>query len=609
MKRSSLLVILSLVISTLASTVLWADSTVARREAAGIYSWRIWSHIYRLASEEFEGRGSGTPGNEAAARYIAEQFAQYGLKPVGTARYSDLQAPMDRSGYFQPFRVFIGSEPGKNNHFEATVNGKRLVFKIGEDFVPDASAATATASGALVFAGYGIHSSIAGREDYANLDVKDKVVVVLEGSPATGQGPNLLRAFQSIRTKARGAKEQGATALVVLQRQDAPLTQNLQGRSSDSGIPVVVLRRRAADRLLQAMGVPLSELLQNPQGRPLNNAVARLQTEVAPKYAATANIVGLVEGTDPELKKEYIVIGAHMDHLGWGYQGGSMYSGKLPAIHYGADDNASGTAGLLELAQYYAANPTSRSLVFIAFSGEEIGLIGSTHYARNPIFPLEQTVAMLNMDMIGRLRNEQLAVIGVGSSPVWRPLLTELNREAGFKLELSESGFGGSDHVPFFTRKIPVLFFFTGMHPEYHTPNDKPELINAAGQARVVRFVANVIERIANSGEKLPFTEPSAPARPRGGERAFRVYVGTIPDFSDEGKGLLLSGAREGSPAHRAGLRAGDLIIRFGDTKVLNIYDYMDAMNRYKPGDVVAITFIRDGKEHQVQVTLEARAE
>jgi aminopeptidase YwaD len=582
-----------------------------RKGSAGIHSWRIWSHIFTLASEEFEGRGSGTKGNELAAYYIAERFAEYGLKPIGTSRYHDLQAPMDGSGYFQPFRVYVGAEAGKANRLEVDVNGKRLTFKVREDFMPDAAATTGGAKGELVFAGYGIHSSLAGHEDYTGLDVKGKAVLVLEGTPPVTEGPNLLRAYQSARAKARTAKEQGAVALIVIQKEDSPLPSFIGGRSTDTGIPVVILRRKAAEKLLGACGASLDELWQNPKARPLPNAQVSVQTEVVQKYGETANIIGVVEGTDPKLKDEYIIIGAHMDHLGWGYQGGSMYTGKLPAIHYGADDNASGTAGLLELAQYFAANPTKRSLIFMAFSGEELGLLGSAHYTRNPIVPLEKTVAMLNMDMIGRLRDNQLSVIGVDSSPAWSPLLDELNAEAGFNLATGGGGFGGgSDHASFLAKRIPVLFFFTGMHREYHTPADKPELINAAGEARVVRFVAGIAERIANAPERITYSEPRATPRRTGGpERGVRTYVGTIPDYSEDVKGLRLSGVREGSPAQKAGLRAGDVIVRFGNYKVENIYDYMDALNRYKPGDTVTVAVLRDGREIEVQLTLEARAD
>lgn len=582
-----------------------------RKGSTGIHSWRIWSHIFALASEEFEGRGSGTKGNELAAYYIAERFAEYGLKPIGTSRYHDLQARMDGSGYFQPFRVYVGAEAGKANRLEAEVNGKRLSFKIREDYMPEAVASTSTAKGELVFVGYGIHSSLAGHEDYTGLDVKGKVVVALEGTPPVTEGPNLLRAYQSARAKARTAKEQGAVALILVQKEDSPLPEAIAGRGADSGIPVVTLRRKAAERLLAACGVSLEELWQNPKGRPLGNVLVNVQTEVVQKYGATANIVGVVEGTDPKLKDEYIVIGAHMDHLGWGYQGGSLYSGKLPAIHYGADDNASGTAGLLELAQYFAANPPKRSLIFIAFSGEELGLLGSAHYTRNPIIPLEKTVAMLNMDMIGRLRDDQLSVIGADSSPAWRPLLEELNAEAGFNLATGGGAIGGgSDHASFLARRIPVLFFFTGMHREYHTPADKPETINAAGEARVVRFVASVAERVANTSERIAFSEPqAAPRRAGGPERGVRVYVGTIPDYSEDVKGMRISGVREGSPAQKAGLRSGDVIIRFGDQKVDNIYDYMDALNRYKPGDTVKVVVLRDGKEVELTLTLESRSD
>ncbi len=601
---------LSVLLGLLAAlAVLGAAQADVRRGTAGIHSGRIWAHIFVLASEQFEGRGSGSAGNEAAAHYIAERFAEYGLKPIGTSRYHDLQAPMDGSGYFQPFRVYVGAEAGKTNRLEVQANGKRITLRLREDFMPETVATTGAAKGELVFVGYGIQSSLAGHEDYTGVDVKGKVVIALEGTPPVTEGPNLLRAYQPARVKARTAKEQGAAALILVQKEDSPLSGMLAGRGVDSGIPVVTLRRAAAEKLLAACGVSLNDLLQNPKSRPILQASATVQTEVIQRYGATANIIGLIEGTDPKLKDEYIVIGAHMDHLGWGLQGGSMYNGKLPAIHYGADDNASGTAGLLELAHYFSANPPKRSLIFIAFSGEEIGLLGSAFYTNRPIIPLEKTVAMLNMDMIGRLRDDVLSVSGVDTSPAWRPLLEELNRDAGFKMTTSGGGFGGSDHASFFAKKVPVLFFFTGMHREYHTPADKPETINAPGAARVVRLVAQVTDYIASVPERITFSEPQATPRRGGMERGIRTYVGTVPDYSEEVKGMRLSGVREGSPAQKAGLRAGDIIIQFGDQKVESIYDYMDALNRYKPGDTVAVVFLREGKELETRLTLESRAE
>jgi len=236
-------------------------------------------------------------------------------------------------------------------------------------------------------------------------------------------------------------------------------------------------------------------------------------------------------------------------------------------------------------------------------------LLGSAYYTNHPIIPLEKTVAMLNMDMIGRLREDHLSIGGVDTSPIWHPLLEELNREAGFNLALDGGGFGASDHSSFFAKKIPVLFFFTGMHREYHTPADKPETINAPGAARVARLVANVTEYIANLPERISYSELRSQPRQSRPERGIRVYVGTVPDYSEEVKGMRLTGVREGSPATKAGLCAGDVIIRFGEAKVESIYDYMDALNRYKPGDTVTVVVLRGGKEVELKLTLEARAD
>ena len=317
----------------------------------------------------------------------------------------------------------------------------------------------------------------------------------------------------------------------------------------------------------------------------------------------------MVEGSDSTLKSEYIVIGGHMDHLGMGGPF-SLAKDHAKAIHHGADDNASGAIGVVQLATYFGSLPANqrpkRSLIFICFSGEELGLLGSDFYVKHPIIPLAQTPAMLNMDMIGRMVGTKLTIIGTGTATEWNPLLDNLNKSSSFEISRSENGFGGSDHQSFYNAGLPVLFFFTNLHADYHTPTDTIEKINTEGEARVLTLVANATRRIADMPSRPTFQKLKV-VENSGGARGFRVYFGSIPDYAAQVEGVQLSGVREGSPAATAGLQTGDILIRFAGKSIRGVEDYSIALGENKPGDVVEVVFIRAGKKMTVKVTLAAR--
>jgi hypothetical protein len=326
-----------------------------------------------------------------------------------------------------------------------------------------------------------------------------------------------------------------------------------------------------------------------------------------------ANIVGVIEGRDPQLKGEAIVIGAHYDHLGRGGPGSGSLSANSTDIHFGADDNASGTSALLELARHYAkVKSNKRTLVFVAFSGEELGLFGSKHYADNPVIPVEKTVAMINMDMVGRLTDRNLTVGGIGSAVEWKALVEGRNSitpsttategsATRFSLRLDEAGVGPSDHASFYLKKIPVLFFFTGTHADYHKPSDTFDKINYAGLVGIADFVMEMVDAVDRDPKRPTFKDAPAPQQ-MGGRRAFNVSIGVMPGYGDDGSGMVVDGVTEGRPAAAAGLKAGDKIVRFGGKDVTNVNDYMAVLADLVADQEYEIVVIRAGERLSFKV-------
>lgn len=311
------------------------------------------------------------------------------------------------------------------------------------------------------------------------------------------------------------------------------------------------------------------------------------------------NIVGLLQGTGNDA--EFIIIGAHYDHLGYG-EFGSLYSGDTPRIHNGADDNASGTAGLLELAQYFSKNRPDKDILFLAFSGEEMGLLGSAHYANEPTVDLTKALAMINMDMIGRMEDQKLIIFGVGTTPEWENIVTTANTDS-LNLDLVDDGTGSSDHTSFYYQDIPVLHYFTDTHSDYHRPSDDTEYINAEGEAMALEHLVRVVEQLDEMTKtELVFVE--APGEQRQSMRLEGPTLGVLPDYGYDGKGMRITGTSSGGPAANAGLQDGDIIVGLGDTNLADIYDYMGALNNFKKGDKTTITIMRDGEELTLDLQL-----
>jgi hypothetical protein len=566
---------------------------------------RIAAMIQRLASPQYAGRRTGEPGNEKAALWIASEFRRLGLKPVGTSKQFDSKAAMDGSGYFQPFDFPVGVKPGPKCALSAVLSGRKSTLRVGKDWVPFAGSGAGLAEGSVAFVGYGVKAIDPERDDYGDFDVKGKVVVALAGLPVAN--PTTLQSMAGgIRRKAQAARDRGAVALIIVATKGQALTM-VSERGSDVGIPVATVNEGVAERWLTASGKQLSDLRKqlaaapSPVDLPVKISV---EADTARVTVATANVVGLLPGSDPSLKEQIVAVGGHMDHLGMG-GGGSLSGGGKPVLHPGADDNASGTAAVIELACHFTSLPAKpkRSLLFMAFTGEEQGLLGSAYYVRKPILPLERTIAMVNMDMVGRMKNNVLSVSGAGTSTAWRPMLTEFNSTAYFNMQMGDSGFGGSDHQSFYTGKVPVLFFFTGTHPDYHRGTDTADKINVLDAERVTQLAARCISTVADKAERPDYVEAGQTQQP--GRRRFRVTMGIVPDYGGpETAGLAITGVTPGSQAEKAGLKGGDVITSIGGKSVKGMEDYMAALEASKAGDVIDVVLRRAGQSVTLKVTL-----
>ena len=565
----------------------------------------IQDHINYLASDELEGRFSGSAGERLAGDYIAKEFESYGLKK------------MFGSSYFQEFDFTSNIELGENNSLSIKTSEGTIDLKINDDFVTAPFSGNFNFESDLVFVGYAITSDKIDYYDFAGVDVNNKIVIAMRYNPDNDSTKSEFDAFSALRRKASTAKEKGAKAIVFVNgykpAEDDKLIEFRYDRSSGiEDFAAVHVKRDIIDNLLKANGKDFKEVQETidntkkPLSFSLDNGSISIQTEVKYNTGVGRNVVGWIEGSDPVLKNEYIVLGAHYDHLGYG-EVGSLYRGDEVLIHNGADDNASGTTGLLELAEKIGSEPDNfkRSIIFMAFSGEELGLLGSIHIVNNSPVSIENIAAMLNMDMIGRMNEDTvLNLIGVGTSTNFKSLLEEKNKY-GFKLSFTDDGFGGSDHQSFTNKNIPVLFFFTGTHEDYHKPSDDADKINSEAQEKIVKYVYDITEELSNSEERPDYVQVKREA-PRGGYGG-KVYVGTVPEFGYEGKGFKLSGVSDGGPAQLAGLQGGDIMIKFGKKDLENIYDFMYAMSEYAPGDEVDVVVLREGEEKTFTLKLQSK--
>jgi hypothetical protein len=568
---------------------------------------RYIEHVKYLASPELKGRGAGTPGLERASKYIADRFREFKLQPAG-----------EKDTYWQPFQVTTGAKPGPGNRLDQ--------LKLNADYVPLSFSSNGEVTAPVVFAGYGITAPELNYDDYANLDVKDKIVLVLRYEPKSFRKDSSGREriythHASLVSKAINARNHGAKAVILVNgngeaKQDDTLIRfGTVSGPENVGVMMAQVKNSVAEGWLKGANKSLNDVQRqmNEKAETLSfplpeTAKVAMRVDIVREHATVRNVAGYLPGRS----KEYIVIGAHYDHLGLGNES-SLAPSQIGQVHAGADDNASGTAGLLELARLFSErrNELERGVLFLAFAGEEIGLLGSAHWVNQPTLPLENAVAMINMDMIGRVNGSKLYIGGTGTGSTFEKMLKDVTGRYDFKIDFSEDGYSASDHTSFTSKSVPVLFFFSGLHGDYHKPSDTWEKISAGASAKVVSLVYDVANRLVATGSRPQFVKvqanPHGGAVPGGGGGGYGPYFGSIPDFAQVPKGVRFSDVRPGSPAAKAGLQGGDVLIAFGDKPVNNLYDFTYALRNSKVGDTVNVKFLRDGKEMTAQVTLEAR--
>lgn len=546
---------------------------------------RLQQHIIHLASDEMAGRLPGTKGDSLAIKYIHQQFQRAGLVLPGNQR----------------FEVTSRVEAGSGNHL--IVGPDTLVM--GIDFTPLGFSSNTSVEAPVVFAGFGfnITSDAIHWNDYMGLDVKGKWVLAFRMDPEHGNPRSHFATYSHDRYKVMTATDQGAAGLLLVEPPGNAFNDGLEKLRSDqsitsSTIPVIQITQKTAERILFPAQTDLQTLYKRlldqnqPASRELTIMV-KATTDIHPIKVNTQNVVGVVKGRNSG--NQHVIIGAHYDHLGMG--GSGSRKPDTVAVHNGADDNASGVAVMLELAAYFAKHQPHSDLVFVAFGAEEMGLLGSRHYISNPKMDLKNAKAMLNLDMVGRLDgNRTLSIGGTGTAIQMDSIIDSRSRSHRFEIRKNPEGTGPSDHASFYSEKIPVLFFTTGVHDQYHTPEDDVDSINFEGLSDITHFLIEIIEALSNDEQAITYSESgipqNAPTRTR-----LKATLGIVPDMGSQTTGLRVAGVRPGGPAHQAGLQKGDVIIAIDGQPVENIYDYMYRLANFKKGDRINLEIKRDEKK------------
>lgn len=592
----------------------WGQTATASRTKA---------HVTVLASDETDGRMSGSPGERAAGDYLIAQLRRIGARPL--PGLSDFRAP---------FEFTAGTRDGGTTLRLECAGGASACtprsFTVDRDVRALSFSDNVEVTGDLVFAGYGIvvpESQNFGYDSYATLDVKDKIVLVLryfpeDADPATKA---ILTRYSDLRYKAMAARQRGAKGLLVVTGPNSPnagetIPMSFDTALSGSGIAAASISAAVADAIFASLGDASKTLAAaqksldsaNPHvaGFAIPTATLRLKPTVTRETRTASNILAYLpaSGGTPTSPKPWVAIGAHYDHLGRGDHGNSLATKEEAGrIHHGADDNASGTAAALAVGELLSQTTRKRNVLIQFWSGEELGLLGSSAYVNKPAVPLDQLAAYINFDMVGRMQDNKLTVQATGTSDAWGRLIEQANVVAGFDLLLQPDPYQPTDVASFNQAGVPCLNFFTGTHVDYHKPTDTADKINYDDLDRVVEFAGAIARRIVDLETAPAFTKVEQQADPGGGRAGVRVFTGTIPDYSTEVKGLLLSGVIGGGPADAAGLQKGDVIVEIAGQAITNIYDYTYALETLKIGVGVKVGYTRNGERKDTTLTPGAR--
>ncbi len=557
----------------------------------------IKKHIEILSSEEFQGRRAGEKGADLAAEYIREQFKAIGLMPMA-------------DNYFQYFQVITEVKATNNNNLKFGTT----IVSLNKDFTPFSFTGNANLSAEVVFIGYGfdIDKNDLKWNDYSDVDVKGKWVMMLLGDPEMDKSDSRFSNYSEARSKVLTAQDKGAKGVLFiaginLNKKDELLSLNYDKSDSRSNLPVINITRSLANQIISDTNKTIEKLEkelnknQKPNSFELSVQV-EANTEVIQKKSQTQNVIGIL----PSAKKsdEYIVIGSHYDHLGIGGPGSGSRKPDTTAVHHGADDNASGVAGVIELARtlktfsllssHFPA--IERNIIFIAFSSEEMGLLGSTYFIKNSPVDIKKIRAMFNFDMLGRLKDDNTILVGgTGTSIEADSLLDYYFKDSNIKLSKSAQGFGASDHAPFYAENIPVFFFSTGPHEDYHKPEDDINKINLEGEKLILDYISEIVWFLAVGEIQLTFTEAGPKTRSEKGR--YKVTLGFMPEFGDSEKtGVGVAGVSKDSPAELGGLLKGDRIIAIDGKPIKDIYEYMARLNKLEPGQTINVDVLRDDK-------------
>lgn len=577
---------------------------------------RTKQDVTRLASDELEGRLSGSPGEVRAGDFISAELRRIGARPL--PGHADFTLPFEFTAGTRDGGSWL-QVAGASSRYDQRADIQALSFSDNGD----------VANAPVVFAGYGIvvpDSQGFPYDSYATLDVKDKVVLVLRYYPedAEPKTKGILARYADLRYKAMAARQHGAKAILIVTGPHSPnageiIPMSFDTALSGSGIVAASISGRLADAMFASLGdasktlgaaqKSMDDANPHVSGFDLPKLSVSVHTDVVREKKTGHNLVAYLPATRtvPGVQKPWLAVGAHYDHLGKGEIGNSLAEkADLSKVHHGADDNASGTAAVLALAEAMASQPRTRNLLLQFWSGEELGLVGSSAYVNAPAVPLDQLAAYINFDMVGRMQDNKLTVQATGSSPVWARVIEQANVAAGFDLQMQQDPNQPTDVSSFNQAGIPSLNFFTGTHADYHKPTDTADKINYEDLDRIVDMAVAVVKRVGDTPEAPQFVKVEQ-ASDAGSRAGVRLFTGTIPDYSTEVKGLLLSGVIGGGPAEVAGLAKGDVIVEIAGQSITNIYDYTYALEVLKIGEPVKVVYQRGGQRRETTLTPTAR--